>query len=283
MSKMKLEVLRKLLEAITGKKIKDTTVEIEIKNCDEVEELGEKLEAAKNSISSEVAPAQPQRKGWGVIYRYSEVTKEKEVAGFNSSGIVKTADGRDIAFNINFNLIRESISGKSIEFKAGDALIDPLVIAYNGIVPSLGNEKIEFDIDCDGVKDFINFTGRGSGFLALDKNDNGVIDDGSELFGPNTCSGFGELKEYDSDGNNWIDENDNIFSKLKIWTTGADGQKKLLAIAEVGVGAIYLGSATTKFEMQDSSGEEIGVMQRSGVYLKESGEAGVISHIDLKK
>ena len=59
LSKMKLEVLRKLLEAITGKKIKDTTGEIEIKNCDEVEELGEKLEAAKNSISSEAAPAQP--------------------------------------------------------------------------------------------------------------------------------------------------------------------------------------------------------------------------------
>lgn len=283
LSKMKLEVLRKLLEAITGKKIKDTTVEIEIKNCDEVEELGEKLEAAKNSISSEAAPAQPQRKGWGVIYRYSEITSEKEVAGFNSSGIVKTADGRDIAFNVNFNLTRESISGKSIEFKAGDALIDPLVIAYNGIVPSLGNEKIEFDIDADGIKDFVNFTGTGSGFLALDKNENGVIDDGSELFGPQTGSGFGELKEYDSDGNNWIDENDEVFSKLKIWTTGADGQKTLLAIAEVGVGAIYLGSATTKFEMQDSSGAEIGAMQRSGVYLKESGEAGVISHIDLKK
>ncbi len=282
-SKMKLEVLRKLLEAITGKKIEDTTVDIEIEKSDGLEELGEKIDAAKAENSAETQSNQPQRKGWGVIYRYSEITSQKEITGFNSSGMVKTADGREIAFNVNFNLTKESISGKNIEFKAGDALIDPLVISYNGIIPAIGDEKIEFDIDADGIKDFINFAGAGSGFLALDKNENGVVDDGSELFGPQTGSGFEELAEYDSDGNNWIDENDEVFSKLKIWTTGLDNQKTLLAVATAGVGAIYLGSAATKFGMQDSSGAETGMMQRSGVYLKESGEAGIISHIDLKK
>ena len=79
------------------------------------------------------------------------------------------------------------------------------------------------------------------------------------------------------------DENDEVFSKLKIWTTGENGEKTLLAIAEAGVGAIYLGSAATKFNMVNSDGSSNGELQRSGIFLKESGEAGLIQHIDLTK
>ena len=52
--------------------------------------------------------------------------------------------------------------------------------------------------------------GKGSGFLALDKDGNGKIDDGNELFGTKSSDGFGDLREYDSDGSGWIDENDEI-------------------------------------------------------------------------
>ena len=53
--------------------------------------------------------------------------------------------------------------------------------------------------------------GSGSGFLALDKNGNGKIDDGSELFGTKSGDGFADLAEYDSDGNGWIDEKGRVY------------------------------------------------------------------------
>ena len=74
-----------------------------------------------------------------------------------------------------------------------------------------------FDIDADGEEESISYLQGGSGYLALDKNGDGVINDGSELFGTKSGDGFADLAEYDADGNGWIDENDPIFDKLLIW------------------------------------------------------------------
>ena len=277
--KQKLEILKRLLEALTGKKIEYLDSIGDKEEIKKLKKYEQQIEGKENGIKNQ--GRKPE--GWGLIYRKSEITQEKEVVGFNSKGTIRTSDGREISFNINFNLKRESEHGETFELKMGDALIDPLVISFSGNVSELANDKIEFDIDGDGVKDFISFTAAGSGFLALDKNENGEIDDGNELFGPQSGNGFSELKKYDEDGNNWIDENDTVFSKLKVWTTGENGEKTLLAAAEVGVGAIYLGSSSTKFSMLNSDGSLNGEMKISGIYLKESGEAGLIQHIDLKK
>ena len=70
---------------------------------------------------------------------------------------------------------------------------------------------VEYDLHesySDGRKDNISFVQPGSGFLAVDKNNDGKINNGKELFGPNTGNGFDELAKYDSDGNQWIDESD---------------------------------------------------------------------------
>lgn len=61
--------------------------------------------------------------------------------------------------------------------------------------------------------------------MALDVNYDGIINDGRELFGPRTGNGFLELAEFDIDGNNWIDENDPIFEKLRIWTLDEKGNE----------------------------------------------------------
>ena len=66
----------------------------------------------------------------------------------------------------------------------------------------------------------ISFVGSGSGLLALDKNGDGIINNGTELFGPNTQDGFSELSKYDSDGNGWIDENDSVYDNLRICGKG---------------------------------------------------------------
>ena len=117
-------------------------------------------------------------------------------------------------------------------------------------------------------------------FLALDKNENEKIDDGSELFGTKSGDGFKDLGKYDDDENGWIDENDAIFDKLRVWQK-SDGKDKLIALGEVGIGAIFLGNTATPFSLKSDSNELLGEMRKSGFVLFENGRAGVISQIDL--
>jgi len=151
---------------------------------------------------------------------YSEnYNYESEETSFAANGVVKTADGREIQFKIDVSMSREfasyyeesthiNIKDKGVSKYA--ALCDPLVINLNGNVASVSDQKIRFDIDGDGELDNIGRLAQGSGYLALDKNNDGKINDGNELFGTKSGDGFADLAKYDSDGNGWIDENDPI-------------------------------------------------------------------------
>ena len=121
----------------------------------------------------------------------------------------------------------------------------------------------------------------GSGFLVLDKNGDGRINDGSELFGPQSGSGFGELRAYDTDGNGWIDENDAIFDKLLVWSRDASGKDQLYKLKDLGIGAIYLGDTKTEFSMKGAGNTTQGVMRSTSFFLRENGSTGTVHHIDL--
>ena len=138
-----------------------------------------------------------------------------------------------------------------------------------------------FDINGDGKEEEISKLGAGSGFLALDKNGDGKINNGNELFGTKSGDGFKDLSAYDKDGNGWIDEADDIFDDLKVWTKDEQGNDKLIALSKSGVGAIFLGNADTKFSLNDTENNTNAVIQRTGVYLKESGEVGTMMHVDM--
>lgn len=116
----------------------------------------------------------------------------------------------------------------------------------------------------------------GSGFLTLDKNSDGIVNDGSELFGPNSGDGFQDLKVYDQDNNSWIDENDVVFNKLRIWTKDENGNENFYSLKDLGIGALYLENVSSAFEFNE------GNMAKSSIFLRENGLAGVISEIDLK-
>ncbi len=274
--KEKIRLIEKFIYLLTGKKIKFKILDTE-KLSDE--KLGE-LENIKASHEQGQLPVN-QSQGWGLKIDRQEFYREAESMSFNSSGSVKTADGRTINFNLGFNVSREFMRSESLSIRAGDALIDPLVINFNNACASLGDRNYSFDIDCDGKEDNIAFTGMGSGFLALDLNNNNTIDDGSELFGPQSGNGFSELATYDQDRNGWIDESDQIFDRLRIWTLDDEGNKKLMALGQVGVGAIYLGNVGSEFGLKNSANFASGQIRSTGVFLKESGEAGTIQHVDL--
>ena len=159
---------------------------------------------------------------------------------------------------------------------------DPLVFNLEGDIGKISDQKFLFDLNVDGTAEEISFTEQGSGFLALDKNKDGEINDGSELFGTKSGSGFKDLAEYDEDGNGWIDENDSVFDDLSIWTLNEEGEKVQISLLKADVGAIYLGSASTEFSLKNEETHDTnGIIRSTGVFLKESGGVGTVQHIDL--
>lgn len=208
---------------------------------------------------------------------------EQENTLFSSVGTVRTADGREINFNVNLAMSRSftQVYRREMNLAALQKTCDPLVINFDADTASLGDQKFLFDIDGDGKEDNVSMLGAGSGYLALDKNGDGVINDGSELFGPQSGSGFQDLAAYDEDGNGWIDENDSIWSKLKIWCKNSDGTDSLYTLGEKGVGAICLQNTATDFTLKGSGGRDNGYLRSTGIFLYENGNVGTVQHLDL--
>ena len=221
---------------------------------------------------------------WQRITATSGTHLEYENTTFASTGEVQTSDGRSLSFNVELTLGRSLVQriDSLKEETYTRILTDPLVINMDTNATSISDQKFKFDIDSDGDEDEISFTGKESGFLALDKNEDGKINDGSELFGTKSGDGFKDLSEYDEDKNGWIDENDAIFNKLKVWTNDEEGNDKLLNLKDADVGAIYLGNLDTEFSFKDGMGNTDAVLRKTGIYLKEStGAAGTVAHVDL--
>jgi hypothetical protein len=223
-----------------------------------------------------------QPAGFGIEFDRHESHYEAEQTHFAAQGVVKTADGREIHFQLEFAMSREYYREDTISLRAGDAVVkDPLVINFGGQAAQLGGTRFSFDLDANGVQDTIAFVGSGSGFLVLDRNHDGIVNDGSELFGPHTGNGFQELAAYDADDNHWIDESDPVFSDLLIWTRDAEGKDRLTPLAEMGIGAIGLVHIATPFSLKTHENELLGQVRNSGVYLNENGTAGSVQQIDL--
>ncbi len=207
---------------------------------------------------------------------------ETENTGFSTKGTVRCADGREIDFNLNVEMSRSFQEYYEENITMIEAsMCDPLVINLNGNVADLSDQTFLFDLDGDGQEDEINRLAAGSGFLALDKNGDGVINDGTELFGTQSGNGFADLAAYDTDHNGFIDEGDEIWNHLKIWVMDEDGQQRLYTLAEKGVGAICLRSSATDFSITDENNQEKGRIRRTGFFLYENGETGSVQHVDL--
>ncbi len=270
---LNLRILQAMIERITGKKIEISSTGT-LKSSDEMPEA-----IALEGEASPVVSEEPSQ--GGLAYDYYESHYEYESASFSSNGTILTEDGREIEFAVNLNMSREFFSEESISIRAGDALKDPLVINFSGKAAELTQETFSFDIDNDGHENQISFLQPGSGFLALDKNGDNTINNGSELFGPQSGNGFQDLAVYDSDGNNWIDANDAIFDKLRIWTKDTEGNDVLLALGEKEIGAIYLDSAATLFSMKDTENNLLGQVQSTGLFLGGNGGVGTVQQVNL--
>ncbi len=212
---------------------------------------------------------------------YTESVRCEERTAFSSTGTAVTADGRSISFGVTVEMSRSFEQTLQL-VDTQTVFTDPLVINLDTDAAALSDVTFRFDLDCDGSAEELSAPGAGSGFLALDKNGDGVVNDGSELFGARSGDGFAELAQYDRDGNGWIDEGDEVFSRLSVWVKCGDGPSRLLSLADAGVGAICLDSRPTQFTLTDPFGVENARVRRTGIYLKEDGQAGTVQHVDFR-
>ena len=136
---------------------------------------------------------------------------------------------------------------------AEGARVDPLILDLNKDGFDIETKKFgaHFDLNCDGFAEKINWT-RKDAILALDKNHNGLIDNGSEVFGDfhlladgsKAKNGFEALSQYDTNGDGVIDENDEIFDQLRLWVDengdGVSDQGELKSLKDMHIKAINL-------------------------------------------
>ena len=154
----------------------------------------------------------------------TESIREHERTDFASTGKVQTADGRTLDFKLELGMCRDySCERKTVTVEKA-VLRDPLVIKFDGKAAELSGKCFAFDLDCDGTSESIAALASGSAYLAFDANDDGRINDGSELFGTKSGNGFADLARFDLDGNRWIDENDDVFARLRICRRTAKGR-----------------------------------------------------------
>ena len=213
--------------------------------------------------------------------RFTENMKEHESTDFSTTGEIRTADGRSLNFMLNLGMCRDFQCERE-ETKLDKVVFrDPLVINFEGNAAELSGNRFEFDLNADGKNESIYGLGNRSGYLAIDSNADGHINDGNELFGTRSGNGFSDLAKFDDDGNHWLDESDVAFSQLRIWQQDALGKEALSTLHDKGIGALFLGSTDTPFSLTDKDNRVLAQIRASGVYLLEDGRAGSLQQVDL--
>jgi len=133
----------------------------------------------------------------------------------------------------------------------GDGGGDPLTINFGGGDATLTRQDFSFDLRGDGTMHSVRFATASSGFVALDRNGNGSIDNGTELFGSRTDDGFAELKEFDSNGDSVIDARDDRYADLMTISIDESGAGTGRYLAETGVSLIPTSGAKVSRTISD--------------------------------
>ncbi|MBM7625088.1 DUF2974 domain-containing protein [Sporohalobacter salinus] len=165
-----------------------------------------------------------------------------------------------------------------------DTFWNSLILDLNGDgIKTVGQENgVHFDLDNNDFKEKTEWINSKDGLLTLDKNNNGIIDDGNELFGTETESGFEILGEYDSNSDNKIDQNDEIYSRLKVWQdknqNGESEAQELYTLKELDIKSIGLD------HKEISKVEENGnIIRNKGNYENINGELNQVKEFFLAR
>jgi hypothetical protein len=175
---------------------------------------------------------------------------------------------------------------------------DPLIFDLDGdgletVGIDAGN-PILFDHDGDGIKTATGWVKADDAFLVLDRNGNGAIDNGRELFGDNTvlaggglaADGFAALADVDGNGDGQINQADSVFANLRLWRDfnqdGVSNAGELFSLGELGIASISTAKTQNSQLLPDGNRiADLGTYTKSDGSLGGLGETSLLGDIDL--
>lgn len=167
---------------------------------------------------------------------------------------------------------------------------DPLTLDLDGdgieTVAVSPTNPILFDHDGDGLKNATGWIKPDDGFLVMDRNGNGTIDNGTELFGDSTnlygggkaADGFAALAQEDTNNDGKIGSADANFAYLRVWRdlnqNGISESGKLATLASLNIASIDVAKKNNSQPLP--GGNEIADL---GTYTKTDGSTGTVGEV----
>lgn len=264
---------KKLIESVSGKSIETYSDILSHKDHLSIAEKSFSLFAMQYSevftLDGHLVTETSQLSVKEHLYEYERMDYATSLSLQNEDGSYN-----ELSLSLSFSReldIKRELSMSVAEFK------DPLILNLGGNPKLLDSSTHDFDLDGDGQKESIPGLTKGVWFLAFDRNENGRIDDGTELFGAKTGDGFAELSEFDSNGNGLIENQDSHYTHLQLW----NGASALKSLSRSGVSAISLNAASTPFTFTDNQGEAIAQLRKTSVFVTDKQSLGAIHHVDI--
>ncbi|MDY0012327.1 MAG: hypothetical protein RBS40_05470 [Rhodocyclaceae bacterium] len=167
---------------------------------------------------------------------------------------------------------------------------DPLALDLDGDgIETVGADgAILFDHDGDGIRTGTGWVKGDDAFLVLDRNANGTIDSGAELFGVDTvlangakaANGFAALKDLDSNGDNLFTAADARFAQVRLWRDldedGISDAGELIALTEAGITRINLNATVTSTNLAGGNRQTA-----TATYTRANGTTGTAGDVSL--
>ncbi len=241
--------------------------------ADRAREMAQELSGATNNITNPDGLNASMRNFDGQISNLSLVASSVELnfSQTNMTSFTNVGGGTSVSvtdFQMHVEQVRIEISNVIQE--------DPLILDLdgNGIDITSLRDGAVFDLDGDGTKDRVAWVAGNDALLALDKNKNGQIDDGTELFGDQNGAkdGFAELATYDDNADGTIDAQDKVFSSLIL--LHADGSQS--SLADEGITSIRV-SAITPLSQRLIGG----TLAAQGDFVRDDGSLGKTGEVLL--
>lgn len=193
-------------------------------------------------------------------------------------------DRGSLAASSDFALSFQTLSTERVHLSFGQQAdvqrADPLVLDLGGQgIRTTGiDQGFSFDLTGDGVREQVSFVAGDSWFLALDRNNNGVIDDGRELFGDQhgAANGFEELARFDDNQDGVINAEDSVFERLRLFRMDANGQQQLKTLEQAGIAAIHLNYTDVEKALNDYD-----VIAQIGQFERNDGRVGKAADVLL--
>lgn len=197
---------------------------------------------------------------------------------YEMSGSFETEDGQRFEFDFSLDHQRSVLLERQRSIEAHTDMIDPLALDLDGNGISLAPGDFAFDIDLDGALDQLAELMGADAWLALDRNGNGNIDDGSELFGPASGNGFTELALLDDNQDGLINKDDEHFADLVLFRPG----ETLMSIEQAGIKVLSVEAQANRFNLFAAESHELlGRISQTSAFLAEGGRGGGLHHVDL--